>query len=555
MKVQRVIISSVLLVMGFIAQGQITPAELRQKVDAFFPDLENSSAPGSAILVVKGGETIINKGYGMANLENEIPIGPNTVFDLASLSKQFTGYAISTLIEQGAISENDDIRKYIPEIPVFDHTITIRHLLHHTSGLRDWTSALPLAGWSFDDVISFDHILRMVYQQEALNFTPGSKYTYSNTGYNVLAELVQRVTGQTFREWTDQNIFLPLGMNNTLFLDNHREVIANRAHGYFQDEYNDYNRAPNNLTALGSSSLYSTTTDLARWVQHLMHPTGKSKAVVARMLQTDVLNNGDHNSYASGIGIGTFRGTNWISHSGSWASFRTYLVMLPAYDLSIVVLNNHPSNTSRIARDIAALYVPAANTNNNENATGEIKEVKLPVALLNEYSGTYKLGPGWYVHLTQEDGRLWTQATNEDKFPMTAVSDHVFSIKAYGNRTMTFHKDEDGEITHLVYSGMNCPKVGKSTAPVINNAQDYTGNYFSTELNTRYKVILEQGQLKLSHLHNGDIDLKQAWGDDYSGTTWYTNSVVFQRDGNGKITGFTVSQTRAKNQYFRKEEN
>lgn len=533
-------------------QSHISATEVERKVDSIFLDNRGPSIPGTAVLIVKDKETILNKGFGFANLEHAIPITPNTVFDLASLSKQFTGYAIALLIEQGKLSENDAIGKYMPELPSFAQEITIRHLLHHTGGLRDWTSTLPLSGRSFDDVISFDHILRMVYEQESLNFTPGDQYSYSNTGYNLLAEIIQRVTGESFRTWTDTHIFQPLDMPNTFFLDNHRESIPNRATGYYESDKDLYYQVPNNLTALGSSSLFSTTSDLAQWVSHLLHPSEQFQPAVQRMLQTDTLNDGSKNTYAYGIDIDTYRGTEWISHSGSWAAFRTYIAILPAYDLSIVVLNNHARSASNIARQIASFYVPDSKNETEENLVEEDKQVRVTQDVLHTYTGTYKLGSSWYVHISQKGNELWTRATAEDIFPMIAIADTVFLIKAYGNRTMTFHQDQQGKVRHLVYNDMICPKMSEDTTFSLTNALEYTGAYYSSELNTLYKVELKEDELKLWSIHNGDIKLIPAWTDEFLGTQWYARIVAFKRDENGKISGLSISQSRAKHQFFEK---
>lgn len=537
------------------AQAQIQPEELHKKVDSLLHETVSDITPGSAVLVVKNGEIVLNKGYGLANMDYEIPITPNTVFDLASLAKQFTGYAIAVLAEEGIISEEDDVRTYIPELPEFDHPITIGNLVHHTSGIRDWTSTLPLSGRSFDDVISMDHILRMAYQQKDLNFTPGDEYRYSNTGYNLLAEIVERTTGLTFREWTDQNIFQPLGMTQSLFLDDHKEVIQNRALGYYKDG-ETFRHSPNLLTALGSSSLYSTTTDLAKWANHLMYPSDEKKSAVERMMQTQPLSNGEHNNYAYGIGESTFRGTPWISHSGGWASFRTYITLLPEKDLAVVVLSNNSSNPFNIAGRIASYYVPRQEAEQqNSNANEESNTTENPIIsdkLLNAYVGTYKLGPGWYVHLTKEDGQLWTQATQEDKYPMFALSDSLFQIPAYGGRTMKFYADESGEISHLVYNNIVSPRMSHEATVTLSNGYEYEGTYWSDELKTSYSVMLEDDKLKLWHFQNGEIDLNQAWGDEFEGSMWFTDFVEFRRDDNGNIDGFYVTSYRAKNQFFKK---
>lgn len=554
MRISRFIGAILFLILStsIFAQSQIEMENLQQKVDSMFLDIKDGVNPGTAILIVKDKNIILNKGFGYANLEHQVAITPNTVFDLASLAKQFTGYSISILIKQGKISKNDDIKKYLPELPYFGQKITISNLLHHTSGLRDWTSTFPLAGKSFDNVISYDQILRMVQEQKKLNFIPGTKYSYSNTGYNLLVEIIQRVTGTSFREWTHQNIFLPLGMSNTLFQDNHNEVINNRATGYYKDKYGHYNYASNNLTALGSSSLYSTTTDLAKWVNHLMYPKDEWKSVIDQMFQIEALINGDENNYASGIVITKFRDTPLLRHSGSWASFRTYISLFPKYKLSIVVLNNNEKSASRIAQKIASLFVPHTKEVNNRDKVIENKRIDVSEKIVDEYVGTYKLGPSWFVHLTREKNKLWIQATNEEKFPMTALSENEFLIKAYGNKTMSFYKNNKGEVAYLLYNKEKRQKVSNDTKLGSINLVQYTGEYYSEELYTTYKVILKDGKLKLWHLFNGEISLEAVWHDAFLSSQWFARNIEFSRDDLGKIIGLQISDQRAKNQLFNK---
>ena len=516
--------------------NEVSSNELRQKVDSIFAGIDLSNSPGSAILVAKDGEIILNQGYGLANLEHKISITPGTVFDLASLSKQFTGFAISLLVEQGKIKLEDDIRQYIPEIPDFGNTITINHLLHHTSGLRDWTSTLILAGIFPEDVISFEQILRMAFNQKELNFVPGSQYSYSNTGYNILAEIVQRVTGESFCHWTNQNIFLPLNMTDTQFLDDHTKVINNRANGYYKDDKGEFHINPDNLTALGSSSLYSTTTDLAKWMGFLANPGADMATVVTRMYQRGILNDGEEISYAFGLEISEFRNTKWISHSGSWASFSTHLALLPEYNLSIVVLNNNESSADNIAREIASLFVPKLQME-KDNQEQQISEpVEVAVEVLDDYVGTYKFEIGRYVTISRKGNELWAQAVNEKIFPMYARSDTTFQIPAYGNRTMTFYRDASGKVTHLEYEGEMRQKEETPFNP--KNITQYLGEYFSEELGTSYHVISEDGQLKLYHFRHGNLSLTPVWNDDFAGSRRFIRAIEFYRDKNGQIIGF-----------------
>ena len=194
-----------------------THALLVRKVDALFAEWDKPGSPGAAVAIVKNGLVMYQKGYGSANLEYDIPITSSTIFHVGSVSKQFTAFAITVLAHEGKLSLDDDIRQYLPELPAFGVPITIRHLMHHTSGLRDEVFLLAMAGWRLDDVITKAHILKLVRSQRELNFRPGEKYRYSNTGYTLLAEIVERVSGKSFREWTATNIFEPLGMTSTLF--------------------------------------------------------------------------------------------------------------------------------------------------------------------------------------------------------------------------------------------------------------------------------------------------------------------------------------------------
>ena len=323
--------------------------------------MDNPRFPGAALAVTRDGEIVYKRGYGMANLEYDIPITTTTIFDLASVSKQFAAFAITTLSHDGKLSLDDDIRTYLPDVPDFGDTITIRHLLHHTSGLRDWVQSLVIAGVAMEDVISFKHILKMARHQKALNFEPGTAYSYSNTGYNLLAEIVERVTGNSFREWTDANIFKPLAMTDTHFHDDHQMILKNRAYSYQAVENGGFKHAVNNTTALGSSSLYSTVEDLAKWILNFDNTQIGEQTVIEQMHQRGVLNNGEQISYAFGLNIGEYRGLKTVGHSGSWRGFRSHLMRFPDQKFGVVILCNLDTfNPLRLAEKVADLYLADA---------------------------------------------------------------------------------------------------------------------------------------------------------------------------------------------------
>ncbi|MBC7895692.1 MAG: beta-lactamase family protein, partial [Cytophagaceae bacterium] len=316
------------------------PAQAAERtIDSLFAPHNEGVRPGLAVAVIREGRLVLARGYGMANLEHRVRITPTTVFDIASISKQFAGMAIAMLVDQGRVRLTDDIRRYIPELGDVGHTITIDHLLHHTSGLRDWPGSLALAGWRMDDVIAFDQILRFAYHQRTLNFVPGAEYTYSNTGYNLLAEVVARVSGRTFAQFTAEQIFRPLGMARSRFHDDVTELIPDRALGYARVD-SGWRSVTDNLTALGSSSLFTTVEDLARWIANFEDPRVGGATAMTMTRTRGRLNDGSTIPYAFGISHGEYRGQPIVQHSGSWAQFATYLVHFPQQRLGVVVLTN-----------------------------------------------------------------------------------------------------------------------------------------------------------------------------------------------------------------------
>ena len=523
-------------------------------VDKLFSKLDSTESPGIAILVVRDGELQMRRCYGMANLEHKVPITPDTVFDIASVSKQFCGLAVSMLIEKGEISLQDDIRTYIPELPDFGHTITIDHLVHHTSGIRDWPSTLALAGWQMDDVISFEQILTMAFNQQDLNFTPGNEYSYSNTGYNLLAEMVKRVTGKTFRQWTDENIFQPLGMKDTHFHDDHTEVVPNKAYGYVRSSDGTFRAVLNGLTALGSSSLYTTINDLAKWVMNLDDPKIGGKAVLERMVTTSVLNSGKKNTYAFGLGVGEYRGLRTLSHGGSWASFRTYLVHFPDQRFSVVTLLNYsPSNSSRAAYEVVDIYLADELKPRSEKAEPEKREpVQVPLPVLDEYVGMYRLGPAWYVSITRDEDQLFSHATVEKKVPMTAQSHTRFWVEDY-RAAIVFQRNNEGQIDRFLYRGMTCPKIEAVPPPSLEQLKALAAEYVSEELKTFYTIALEGGKLVAKHRSHGTVNLTYAYKDDFRGGAGFMRSVEFYHNQAGEVAGFRVTQNRNRNQRFIKQ--
>ena len=438
-----------------------THTTLEAKVDQLFAEWNRSDTPGAALAVTRDGEIIYKQGYGTANLEYDIPITTGTIFDIASVSKQFAGFAIATLSHEGKFSLDDDIRMYLSDVPDFGNRITIRHLLHHTSGLRDWVQSLVIAGDMMDDVISFKHILKMARHQKTLNFEPGTEFLYSNTGYNLLAEIVEKVTGDSFREWTDTHIFKPLAMTDTHFHDDYQMILKNRAYSYQADENDRFKNAVNNTTALGSSSLYSTVEDLAKWILNFDDVHIGGQTIIEQMHQRGVLNNGEQIDYAFGLSIGEYRTLKTVGHSGSWRGFRSHLMRFPDQKFGVVILCNLDTfNPLSLAEKVADLYLADAlapvEASEPEKATEPdegIKSEPLPPEQLAEFEGDYYTEEldATYAIGVRGDG-LVARHRRHDDILLTYADGH-FLGDAWFFPEIHFIRDDTGRVTGFKLTG------------------------------------------------------------------------------------------------------
>ncbi len=512
-------------------------AALERRADSVFARFQAGVGPGAAVAVVRDGKVVFRKGYGYASLEHRVPITATSSFDAASVSKQFTGLAISMLVEQGKIALEDDIRKYIPEMHAFETPITIEHLVHHTSGLRDWPGMLQLAGWNSGDVIAFDHILRFAYAQRTLNFQPGAEHTYSNTGYNLLAEVVARVTGTSFRAWTDESIFRPLGMTNTHFRTTMGDVFPERAFSYARSTDSSWNLVANGLLAQGSSSLFTTADDLAKWITNYGTYAAGGRTAVERMLQPGRLNDGSPVKYAFGVVVDTWRGTQRVTHNGSWAGYTSFSVYFPALRGGVVMLSNAGMNADQAGIALSNIFFERdLTTESRAVAAGAGKDTTSAPAL-DDVAGIYKLGPGWYAHIRRDGDVLRVRATEEQEVAMTMRAPSEFWIDAYG-ASITFVKDADGRVRSLRYRGRLAPRVEAREAALRH--ADYEGTYESTELSVTYEVVARDSALLMRNFRRGAMRLTRALADDFRGTGGLA-SVAFERDATGRVVAMIVN--------------
>ena len=529
-----------------------------EQVDDLFMTWDTKNTPGAAVAVVKGGKIIYKKGYGMAHLEYDIPISPASVFHIASVSKQFTVFATLLLEKQGKLSLDDDIRKYIPEVPDFGKTITLRHLASHTSGLRDQWNLLGIAGWRLDDVITKEHVLKLISTQKELNFDPGEEYMYCNTGFTLLAEVVERVSGMSFVDFTSRFIFKPLQMKSTLFYDDHEKIVKNRAYSYYQDS-TGYKKSVLSYANVGATSLFTTVEDLSLWTTNFLTPKVGDADIILKMNTQATLNNGKTFGGALGQFVGKYKGLNEISHGGADAGYRTFLARFPDEDLSVIVFSNDAAfNSGGIAHKVADIYLKdkIKEEPKKEEIKSEVKseEIILDQKTLDSYLGDYELAPGFIINITTENGTLFGQATGQPRFTLLPVSKDEFSIKE-ANAKIVFNISDDGngDLLKLHQGGniMDAPRLksfDKSTVILT----DFEGHFYCDEISTGYHFKVIGNKLIASHSRLSDIELSPVKKDFFSGTAWFFGQVEFIRDSEDKINGCKVSSGRVRNLQFRK---
>ena len=428
-------------------------------VDAIFADLEGER-PGAAVGVTWNGEVVHRAGYGTAHMDHGIPITPGTVFDIASISKQFGAMSALLLESEGRLDLDADVRGYVPELPDFGAVITPRHLIHHTSGIRDWPHAMALGGIGFTDVISFEKILRMLYHQQAINFEPGSEYAYSNTGYNLLARVIEVQSGMTFREYTESRIFGPLGMTRTHFSDDYLEVVPGRAESYNPvADGGGFERMPNQLTALASSSLHTNIDDFVRWMRN--YETGQvgGEGMLRTMMRRGVLTGGDTLEYAHGLSVSDYRGLPTFGHGGSWVGYRTNFVSFPEQNLSIAVFCNvSDCDPAARARAVAEVYIgdlmgPEPETPEPE---AEAEAPTMSAEQLQEYAGSYRSPEldSTYDLEVDADGRLVASHWRNDPSVLSPTSADTFVGDLWFLPEVRFVRDGAGQVSGFTVTGV-----------------------------------------------------------------------------------------------------
>jgi CubicO group peptidase (beta-lactamase class C family) len=456
------ILAVALLASVTLVQTQAPPAPTAS-VDAVFARW-NPATPGCAVGVGVKGRPVLERAYGMADLERDVENAPDTIFEAGSVSKQFTAAAVLLLARDGKLSIDDPVRKYVPELPDYGVPLTIRHMLTHTSGLRDWGSVAGIAGWPRGArAHTHAHVLEIVSRQKALNFTPGTAYSYSNTGYNLAAIIVSRVSGQSFADFTRDRIFKPLGMTRTSWRDDFTRIVKHRAIAY-QSQADGFHEDMPFENVHGNGGLLTTVGDLLRWNENFVSPKVGDAAFVAEQQVPGRFTDGRPHSYAFGLTVGDYRGVREVSHSGSTAGYRAYLTRYPDQHVSVAVLcNAATANPTQYAHAVAEAYLgqaltpPAAAAGGRASSTSSAPGGRggAPASAfrptesdIRSYAGRYVSDEAETILTVALDGSdLVIKRRPDTTLRMRAVAKDVFAVPSLGE--VTFRRGSSGQVSEL----------------------------------------------------------------------------------------------------------
>jgi CubicO group peptidase (beta-lactamase class C family) len=537
------------------AEPEATPSTtpMEHAVDQLFAQWSRSGTPGASIAVIENGKITYSKGYGSANLEYGVPNTPATVFHLASVSKQFTAFAIYLLAQDGKLSLDDDVRKYVPKLHDFGKVITIRQLLHHTSGMRDQWELLALAGWRLDDEITDDDVARLLFQQTELNFTPGDQFLYSNSGYTLLAMVVKQVSGKTLPEFAKERIFDPLGMSHTHFQNNYGVVVKDRAYSYGRQPDGRYHYVALTYSTVGPSSLFSTVGDLARWDENFYTGEVGGPALLAQMQEKGKLNTGMDIGYASGLFIGKYRGLNMVEHSGGDAAYRTNILRFPDQHFSVVLLANAGDvRPATLSFKIADIYLKdRLRPTPDKPSLGDKPEVTIDPKVLDAYVGDYQLRPGFIISFSKDNDYLVARATGQPSFPMYAISNTAFRARVVPAEVVFDDRTEGGKAQNAILNqnGASLPLRRIVIAkPSAERLKAYEGQFYSADLGVTYDVFVRDGELKV-HYPRGDLDLMPV-GIDTFGGAFPIGNLRFVCTDAGECNALLISDGRVRRLRF-----
>jgi CubicO group peptidase (beta-lactamase class C family) len=551
---------SIVLSMSLSAQAPQAAPSQSERMDQLFDFWNRLDQPGFAVVVLKEGKVVYQKVFGLACQEHAVAITPGTLFNTAPLAQAFVGQAVAMLEKQGRLNLDDDVRKLIPELPEFGAPVKLRQLVYQTSGLRDWLSVLQLTGRDREE-ITIDKVLAVVKAQKRLLFTPGDRFQYTDTNYDLLAEVIKRATKQPFSDWAWENILKPLRMTQSQFRENSRSILDNQAFSY-NFTRSEYLRGIDNLSLVGSHSLFSSVAELAKWILNFETGQVGGPDVIAKMTTAGTLNDGQASGFSYGLTVANPRGRRRISLTGTWAGSGADFVYFPDDRLGLVVLANWDyTGIDGFAPAIADIYLPAPTPAAAVQPAAPAakapspvrKAVKVSPKTLEAYDGDYRMGPGQILAVSHIGGQLYLGLYGQ-KLPLTALSDSEFYLDVDQGK-LTFEKDKNGKVTQFVWSQGGEEGVAPRVVlvrPTPQELQEFAGSYVNEELNSQIGVELRGAGLVLLMPGRPEVRLAPDEKDRFTSGSPVVPMIVFQRDAQNRLTGFIIDRDTVRDLVFKK---
>ncbi len=527
-------------------------------VDQMMTPFSGTDRPGAAISVVKDGQVILARGYGMANLTYGVPMTAETGMSIASVSKHFTAMALVLLEQEGRLSLDDDVRKHIPELKDFGTPVTLRNLLNHTSGYREILNMLPMGGWNSTDAMTREEPIRLIQRQARLQNPPGAEYNYNNTAFMLLATVVERVSGQDFREFMEERVFRPLGMDHTTIKTHQGQVIPNSSQGYANAEAGGYRYVTDFASAYGASGVNTTAGDITKWMLNFRDAKVGGPEAIEALTTRGILTSGDTTDYALGLGVRRWRGQMLYTHTGGETSHRTWFGWFPDIQSGLFFSSNHPAFSLGMWTDLAeAFFGESLEPEVEEEPADSVVHSMPTAARLEAIAGTWQfIGAPLMIEYSVEDGELFAQATNQPKFKVEPTSDSTFAFVGV-QATVTFHFDDDGTVSRATHhQGPDSP-MEKVVVPELTPDQlkGYAGRFWSEELETLVTVVLDDSTLMAHHRRLEPFKLTHTVDDEFAAGMWAYGTVRFARDPDGTVSGFLSGNGRTRDVWFRRLED
>ena len=521
-------------------------------VDQLMTPFSSDSVPGAVVSILKGGDVVFAKGYGMSNLTYSIPLDENTGMSIASVSKQFTGMAVMLMVNEGKMDLDEDIRTYLPDLKDFGTPITLRNMLNHTSGYREILNFLPMAGRTFAEAMRNEEPMHVVNRQAELQNSPGSLYNYNNTTFMLLARAVEKVSGQDWKTFMEERIFAPLNMDNSTVKVEMGQVIPNSSQGYAPGENGGYRYVMDFPEAYGASGVNTTALDITKWMLNYRDAKVGGRSAIEALTTRGILTSGDTTGYALGLSVTEWRGQRLFTHTGGETSHRTWFGYFPDVEAGMFISSANPAYSNAMWTDIAEVwFAEYLEEEEVEEVAVETPSTEPTLEQLEAIAGRWQfIGAPLQIVYTVEDGSLFAQATGQPKFGVTATSDSTFDFIGVP-ASVTFHFEDDGTVVRATHhQGPDSPMEKIVDEIVPPDLSQFEGRYFSEELETFYTLKVDDEKLMAHHRWIDSFPFTHVQDDDFAGGQWFVGQISFHRDPDGTVSGFTAGNGRTNGVWF-----